>query len=85
MSEGKSKHDGMEHEGQLVAGSGTAEGHSREGSDVDDRLNHTADPTRGAKASSLHPRSGFGGQISGAFLVSTCAQSIRIWHFFFGR
>lgn len=57
MSESKSNNDEMEHEGQLVAGSGTAEGYSREGSDADGRLSHMADPTRGAKASSLPPRS----------------------------
>lgn len=51
MSEDKSQNDGTEHGGQLVAGSGTAEGYSREGLDVDGRLNHTADPTRGAKVS----------------------------------
>lgn len=51
MSESKSKLDGMEHEGHLVAGSGTAEGYSREGSEV----SHVADPTRVAKVRSLPP------------------------------
>lgn len=56
MSESKPKNDGgRELEGQLVAGTGTAEGYSREGSDADGRLSHVEDPTRGAKASSLTP------------------------------
>lgn len=56
MSESKPKNDGgRELEGQLVAGTGTAEGYSREGSDADGRVSHVEDPTRGAKASSLTP------------------------------
>lgn len=55
MSDSKPKNDEMELEGQLVAGSGTAEGYSREGSDVDGRLSHVQveDPTRGAKVRTL--------------------------------
>lgn len=55
MPESNSKNDGTEHEGQLVAGSGTAEGYSREGSDVGGRLDQLADPSRGAKASTPSP------------------------------
>lgn len=55
MSESKSQPAGMEHQGQLVTGSGTTEGYSREGSDVDSRLHHAADPTRGATVSWIPP------------------------------
>eukprot|EP00752_Nemacystus_decipiens_P008024 g7170.t1 len=49
MAESQPNNGGMKHEVQLVAGSGTAEGYSREGSDVDGRLSHVEDPSRGAK------------------------------------
>lgn len=55
ISDYSSKNDGMDYDGQqhVASGSGTAEGYSREGSDVDVRLNHHhhADPARGAQAS----------------------------------